>query len=172
MIRNIFGIVANFIIFITLQVLLLNNLHLFRVATLFLYVYVIVKIPINITRSQTIVVSFLLGLIMDMFTNTLGMHAAACTLAGFFREPLMNAYVGREMPEEGVPSFRRLGRSAYVKLLLSIVILHHVTLFLIESLSLFDPFFLTLRIIASVIMTSLCIFILELFNISKKNETI
>jgi rod shape-determining protein MreD len=164
MIKNLFGIVINFVIFITLQVLLLNNVHLFGVATLFLYIYVIIKIPINITRSQIIVVSFLLGLIMDMFTNTPGMHAAACTLAGFFREPLMNVYIGREMLEEGVPSFHLFGRAAYFKWIISIVILHHVTLFLIESLSLFDPFFLTLRIIASVIMTSFCIFILESFK--------
>ncbi|MDR1407673.1 MAG: rod shape-determining protein MreD [Tannerella sp.] len=172
MIKNIFKIVVNFLIFTSLQVLLLNNLHLFGVTTLFLYVYVIVKIPTNITRSQIIVISFLLGLAIDMFTNTLGLHAAACTLAGFFREPLMNVYTEREMPEEGTPSSRLLGRGAYIRLVLSIVILHHVTLFLIESLSLFDPLFLTLRIITSVIMTSLCIFILESFNILRRHEAI
>ncbi|MDR0757559.1 MAG: rod shape-determining protein MreD [Tannerella sp.] len=171
MIKSIFGIVVKFLIYITLQVLLLNNLHLFGVATLFLYVYVIIRIPINFTRSQVIVIAFLLGLIIDMFTNTLGMHAAACALAGFFREPLLKAYTEREMLEEGVPSSRRLGWSAYIKLTLSVVILHHVTLFLIESLSLSDPLFLMLRIVASVILTSICIFIIELFNILKKSET-
>ncbi|MDR1332686.1 MAG: rod shape-determining protein MreD [Tannerella sp.] len=171
MIRSIFKIAVNFLFFISLQVLLLNSLHLFRVTTLFLYVYVIIKIPINITRSQTIFISFLLGLIIDMFTNTLGMHAAACALAGFFREPLMKAYTEREIPEEGIPSSRHLGQGAYIRLVLSLVILHHVALFLIESLSLFDPLFLTLRIVTSVILTSLCIFILESFTIFRKHET-
>jgi rod shape-determining protein MreD len=151
-------------------VYLLNNIRLFGIATLFLYVYVIIKVPINVTRSKMIIISFLLGLIMDMFTNTLGMHAAACVLAGFFREPLMKAYTEREMLEEGVPSSQRLGWNAYIKIVLSVVILHHVTLFLIESLSLFDPLFLLLRIVASVILTSLCIFIMESFNILRRNE--
>lgn len=171
MIKNLIKIAINFLIFIALQVVLLNNIHLFRVTTLFLYIYVIIKIPMSLTRSWTVVISFLLGLIIDLFSNTIGMHAAACTLAGFFREPLIKAYTEREVFDYDTPSWR-LGMGAYTKLVFSLVILHHVTLFLIESLSLFDPLFLTLRIVSSVILTSLCIFVLDSFNVFRKNGAI
>jgi len=170
MIKSLFKVIVMFLVFTLLQVLLLNRIHLFGVASLFLYVFVIIKIPVNVTRSQIVIISFLLGLAVDIFTNTLGMHAAACTLAGFFREPLINAFIEREKLGDDVsPSAQLLGMGAYLKIVVSVVFLHHITLFVIESFSLFDPLFLTVRIVASVILTSLIILVLEPFNIFNRN---
>ena len=85
MIKQTIHIVLQFVGFVLLQVWVLNNIHLFRVAELFLYIYVIVKFPTQMSRSQMVVTSFLLGFAIDMFSNTPGMHAAACSLTGFLR---------------------------------------------------------------------------------------
>ena len=80
MIKNLIKILIYFVLFIPAQVLIMDNIHLFRMATPFLYLYIIVKIPVNMTRSSVIAVSFFVGIVIDMFSNTLGMHAAACSL--------------------------------------------------------------------------------------------
>jgi rod shape-determining protein MreD len=128
-----------------------------------------VKIPTNISRSQMLTIAFLLGIIMDVFSNTLGIHAAACTLAGMFRNPLIRAFSDKELPEESSPSYRTLGVGAFMRYVLSLVALHHIALFSIESISLFDPVFLLIRIFACVILTSFLIFIVEGFIIERKS---
>ena len=50
--------------------------------------------PVGTSRDLVVLFSFLIGLVIDMFSNTPGMHAAACTLAGFIREPLIRFFYG------------------------------------------------------------------------------
>ena len=170
MIKNLVKILIYFVLFVSIQVLILNNIHLFRIATPFLYVYVIIKTPVNVSRSTMIIVSFLLGIVIDMFSNTLGMHAAACSLAGMIRNPLIFTFSEKELTENTLPSYRTLGVGAFMKYVISLVALHHITLFLIESISFFDPVFLSFRIFATVILTVLFIFIVEAFIIERKKS--
>ncbi|MDR2627762.1 MAG: rod shape-determining protein MreD [Dysgonamonadaceae bacterium] len=158
-----------FVFFAALQVLILNNIHFFRIAIPFLYIYVILKMPIDTGRIQLVLISFLLGLIIDLFSNTMGMHAAACSLIGFVREPLLTLLDDKDMVKGASPSYYTMSTGAFMRYVLFIVVLHHVTLFLIESISLFDPLFLLLRIFSCVILTSLCIFIVEVFNVNRKS---
>ncbi|MDR3261083.1 MAG: rod shape-determining protein MreD [Tannerella sp.] len=169
MIKFIIKIVVGFVFFVLLQVWVLNDIHLFKIVEPFLYIYVIVKFPVRMTRVQILLVSFLLGLVIDMFSNTLGMHAAACSLIGFLRNPLMGAYVDKDVMEGATPSYRTFGTGAFMRYTVTLVIIHHVVLFLIESISLFDPVFLLLRIFASIILTTLCIFVVEAFNVNRKS---
>jgi rod shape-determining protein MreD len=168
MIKSLVKVLIYFVLFVSVQIIILNNINLFRIATPFLYLYIIVKIPVNVSRSQVITISFLLGIVIDMFSNTLGMHAAACSLAGMLRNPLMYTFSVKEFAENASPSYRTLGVSAFMKYVLSLVVVHHILLFLIESISLFDPVFLIFRIFANVILTVLFIFIIEAFNLERK----
>ncbi|MDR0844844.1 MAG: rod shape-determining protein MreD [Tannerella sp.] len=169
MIKHILKISINFVFFVLLQVWVLNNVHLFNIVGPFLYIYVIVKFPMQMPRSQIILISFLLGLSIDVFSNTPGMHAAACTLIGFLRNPLIGAFVDKETAEGATPSYYAFGTGAFMRYTFTLVVIHHVVLFLIESISLFDPVFLLLRIFASVILTTLCIFVVEAFNLGRKS---
>jgi len=169
MIKSFYKTGLYFVCCVAIQVLILNNIHLFRIATPFLYLYVIVKIPANISRSPTILISFFLGITMDIFFNTSGMHAAACTLAGMFRTPILDSFSGKELLEDASPSYRTLGISAFMKYATLLVTIHHIALFSIESVSLFDPVFLMTRIFACVFMTTLLVFIVEAFHIERKS---
>ena len=93
------------------------------------------------------------------------MHAFACTLAGFCREGLIQMYMGKDLPEGIYPSYRTFGYGVFFRYVLTFVVLHHVALFLIESLTLFDPLFLAIRILASVLLTTLLICTAEAFNL-------
>ena len=79
-----------FVVLVLIQALILNNIHFLRIATPFLYLYFIIKMPVGTSRDLVVLFSFLIGLVIDMFSNTPGMHAAACTLAGFIREPMFD----------------------------------------------------------------------------------
>lgn len=170
MINNLIRGLLYFVILALIQVLILNNIHFLRIATPFLYLYFIVKMPVGSSRDLVVLFSFLIGLVIDVFSNTPGMHAAACTLTGFIREPLIRFYMGKDLPDGIYPSYKTFGYGGFFRNVLSLVLIHHVTLFLIESLTLFDPLFLALRIGASVITTTLLICTIEAFNIETQKS--
>ena len=169
MINNLIRGLLYFVVLVLIQVLILNNIHFLRIATPFLYLYFIVKMPVGSPRDLVVLFSFLIGLVIDVFSNTPGMHAAACTLTGFIREPLIRFYMGKDLPDGIYPSYKTFGYGGFFRYVLSLVVIHHVTLFLIESLT-FDPLFLAIRIGASVVTTTLLICTIEAFNIETQKS--
>ena len=170
MINNILRGFFYFVVLVLIQVLVLNNIHFLRVATPFLYLYFILKMPVGTSRTNVVFFSFLIGLVIDIFSNTPGMHVAACTFAGFIREPLIRLFMGKDLPEGIYPSYKTFGYGGFFRYTLLFVVIHHVTLFLIESLTFFDPLFLALRIGASVVTTILLICTIEAFNIESQKS--
>ena len=69
-----------FIGLVLLQVLVLNRMHMNGYATPFFFIYFILKYNSGVSRNTLMVWSFLLGLTVDIFSNTPGMNAAAATL--------------------------------------------------------------------------------------------
>ena len=76
-----------------------------------------------------------------------------------------------DLPENLYPSYKTFGYGNFIRFTFVLVLLHHVALFLIETLTLFDPLFLTVRILASITMTTVFICIVEAFNLeARRNE--
>ena len=153
-----------FVIFMLLQVLVLNSISFLRIATPFLYLYFLIKLPVGVSNSVMLVLSFLTGLVLDMFTNTPGIHAAACTFSGFYRENLIRLFIGKDFSKGVYPSMDAFGLGGFFRYALSFVALHHIILFLIEAFTLFDALFMLVRILSSMLITVLFICIVEAFN--------
>lgn len=165
MINSIVRGAIYFIICVLLQIYIFNNIHFLRVATPFVYLYFIIKLPVGMAQSKVVFLSFLIGLVIDMFGNTPGMHAAACTMAGFCRESLITFFAGKDLPDGIYPSFKTFTYGVYFRYVLCFVLIQNTVLFLVESLTLFDPLFLLIRMGASVILTVILIMGAESFNI-------
>jgi rod shape-determining protein MreD len=146
----------------------MNNIHLFGIITPFVYLYAILKFPVDMTRSNVTIISFLLGLTIDVFSNTFGMHAAACSFIGFIRMPLLERFVDmKELPDGSIPSYQLFGFGKFMRYAFILVTLHHIVLFLVESFSLFQPMLMITRMLSSILLTSLLMFIIEAFNLGK-----
>ena len=127
MINNLLRGFIYFVVFVLIQVLILNNIHFLRIATPFLYLYFIIKMPVGSSRTQVVFFSFIAGVVIDTFSNTPGMHAAACTLAGFCREPLIRVFMGKDLPEGIYPSYKTFGFGGFFRYVLSFVLIQHTT---------------------------------------------
>jgi rod shape-determining protein MreD len=160
---NIVRNLVYFVVLVLVQVLLLNNIHFLRLVTPFLYIYFIIKLPVGYSSVRVTFLSFLLGIVMDMLSNTPGMHAAACTLAGFARPFIIQAFMREDLSENLIPSYKTFGYGQFIRFTLLFVSLHHAALFLIESTMLFDPLFLAIRVAAGIVVTTLFICVAESF---------
>ena len=153
-----------FCLFVLIQVLFLNNIYYLRIVTPFLYLYFLIKLPIDTSRVAMLLLSFGTGLVIDMFSNTHGLHAAACTFAGFYRNKLLNLVLDKEISYRTYPSFRNIGVATFLKYIFLFISVHCVTLFLIESFSFFDLEMLAIRIASGILLTTLVICVVEAFN--------
>ena len=163
--------IISFIVFVLLQTLVIDNIYLFGIVTPFIYIYIIMKFRIDLSRSVVIILSFLLGLSIDIFSNTIGIHAAACSLIGFIRFPLLEQFVDmKEFPDRSVPSLRLFGFSKFFRYILIMVALHHVILFTVESFSFYQPWLMFTRMISSILLTLVLMFIIEAFNPGNKRK--
>ena len=148
-----------FFVLIIAQVVICNNICLFNVAVPIIFIYLIVRLPLTMNINIVLTVSFFIGLLIDMFSNTQGMHALSCTILAFIRRPILRLYVPREEDiADGEISIKSVGTSPYYKYLLTFVLTYCVIIFTIESLS----FFNILRLLSQIIFSTILSFIIIL----------
>jgi rod shape-determining protein MreD len=154
-----------FILLVLLQIWLFNNIHLFGVATPFVYLYFTLKLPVKMNRNIVLFLSALVGLIIDLFGSTLGLNMSVMVIVGFLRFYLLKLFAPRDVFEDYVPSFAALGNFMFVRYVGTVTFIHVTVLHLLESFTLFDPIRLVLRILGSFLLTVLLICAIESINI-------
>ena len=151
-----------FIILIPVQVLILNNINLGGHINPYLYVYFILLLPFETAGWLSLISSFGIGLLVDIFSVTPGMHAAASTFMAFLR-PMVIRNVGSSKDyESGMrPSIRDLGFRWFITYSVILIFFHNLFLFLVEVFR-FTRFFDTLqRALLSTIFTVMLVVIMQ-----------
>lgn len=151
-----------FVLLVLLQVLIFNNLDLGGYVNPFPYIYLLLVLPIATGRIQTLFIGFFLGLTIDVFSDTGGMHAAASTLIAFYRPLYLKAQAPREGYDLGaVPDVRTFGIAWFIPYAVLLVVLHHLVLFYLEVFR-FSEFFHTLfKTVLSSLLTLFFVFMAE-----------
>ena len=165
MIREIYRNIGNFIFIILLQVLILNNIEFSGFINPYLYLLFILLLPFETPKWVLLIVAFILGLTIDIFSNTLGMHAFATVAIAFLRPYILKIFSPREGYESGMrPGLQTFGWEWLLKYSVIMVFIHHFILFYIETFK-FQMFFSTLlRVILSTIFTVILIILSQLLT--------
>ena len=141
--------IAWFVGLVLVQVLLLNNICLFGLATPFIYIYFILALDRDVDRNALMAVAFALGLLVDVFSNTPGVNAGASVLVAFLRPSLLRLFAPREEFENFEPGISVMGVWPFVRYAVVVVLLHHMAAFLL------------LRILCSTVLTVLLVMAIE-----------
>ena len=153
--------IAWFIGLTLIQVLLLNNICLFGYATPFIYVYFLLVIDKDVDQSVLMLMAFLLGLIVDLFSNTPGVNAGASVLLAFMRPGLLQLFSPRGEYDNFEPGIYTLGFWAFVRYIVVLVFIHHATLFILEEFSFANIEYMSLRIVCSSLLTVMLVMAIE-----------
>lgn len=153
------------VIFTLVQVLILNHIHLFNVATPLVYVYFVLLFPRNHQRWLSIILSFFLGLILDSFSNTPGETAFALTLTAFVQPYVLDLYLDRDDSNDFTPSMANMGFVKYATYVLLLTFVFCFTLFSLEAFSFFNWLQWLLCILGSWVVT--CIIIIAIDSVRK-----
>jgi len=168
MLINIFKYLVIFVVSVLCQVLFFNNILIGRMISPFFYILFLILLPFNTPRAWLLTLAFLLGLSIDVFTNTLGVHAFACVLVAFIRPGVLSLIASRESLESvSAPRVENMSLQWFAGYAAFIVVVHHLVLFYIEAFT-FEGFFFTfIRVILSSILT-LTLVVLSQFLIFRK----
>lgn len=161
--NRIFISILGFILFLMAQVLLLKNLVLFGSAFCFLYVLYILLLPVDLKIIPTLLIAFVLGLGVDFFYDTLGIHTASILFIAFVRKQWLSTVTPTGGYDDDIsPSMLNMGIGWFATYALPIFLVHHSLFFFIESwgTQLFFP--VLQKIIASVIFVFLMSIIVQL----------
>jgi rod shape-determining protein MreD len=160
--------IFRFIGLLTAQILVFNNIDFFGFINPFPYLLFIILFPVNGNKTALLVTSFTLGIIMDMFSNSGGVHATACLMLAYFRPYIFKFSFGVSYEYQTIRLNDVLTPERFSFILIS-VIMHHFILFLLE---IFKISFLWDILVRTILTTAfslvVCISIIYLFKPSRR----
>lgn len=160
--QHILGIVFSFILYLLMQVTLVRNMILFDTAFCYVYVAFIILLPFEIGPVLLMVIAFLCGFMVDIFYDSLGIHAAACVLIAFLRPFWTKTVPPRGGYEMGMrPTIKIMGFSWFLTFTLPLILIHHAMLFFVEAGGMHLFGFTLVKVISSTILTFLVVVILQ-----------
>ena len=164
MINFIYRNIWRFIFVIILQVFVLNNIDLGQYINPYFYVIFILLLPFETPRWILLISGFALGISLDLFSQTPGMHASATVFVAFMRPYVLSLIAPRENYELGtLPRIYYYGFGWFFKYTIILVLLHHIFLFYVEAFT-FQDFFQTLgRALMSSVFTIVLIVLSQFF---------
>lgn len=160
-----FGIrnIVQFVLFVALQVLLMDNMVLFGAGFCFIYVAFLLFLPIHINRVLLLFLGFLVGLSVDVFYDTAGIHAAASVLLAFLRPYVLNLLTPRDgYDTSDSVNIHIMGVRWFLVYTFLLLLAHHTAVFFLEAVSFKEAGYTLAKIFFSTLFTGAVMVILQL----------
>jgi hypothetical protein len=115
-------------------------------------------------------VALVLGLALDYFTKTPGLHAAPCLLIAYLRPFIINILITQEGAEANYeePSIQSMGFASYFIYVTILIVMHHSFLFLLEALQFAGLWYFLGKTLLSSAISLLLILITELLFVRRQ----
>ena len=159
---------ARFIVMLALQVVIFNNINFFGYINPYPYVLFILLFPVNGNKFGLLLASFSIGIMMDMFCNSGGVHATASLLLAYMRPVFFRFSFGISYEYQTIKINDRLTPERFSFILVSIFT-HHFILFLLEVFNFGLIIDILIRTLLSSIFTIIiCLLIIYIFKPAKR----
>lgn len=160
--------IFRFILLLLAQIVVFNNMNFLGYISPYPYVLFIVLFPVNGNKYGLLLSCFLLGIILDIFSNSGGIHAASSVILAYYRPYLFKFCFGVSYEYQTVKLNDVLTPERFSFILLSVLI-HHIVLFILETFQISFFWDILLRILLSSIFTIvICIIIIYLIKPNRR----
>lgn len=158
-------------VLVFIQVFLLKNITLYDLATPYLYILFILLLPFETPNVLLYVLSFAMGIVIDAFYDTPGLHAAACVLLAFVRILFISITVQKEgFDNEPEPTLGIMGFRWFFMYALILTSIHHFFLLNLEVFRLSEIQYTFGRFVLSSVFTVFLMLISGLLFFRRKER--
>jgi len=128
-------------------------------------------LPFKTSKYLVLLLGFLLGLSIDIFSNTPGIHASATTFMAFLRPSVIKRLFNRESTDNKIlPPVCSMEISWFTKYTVILVLAHHLFLFYIEAFSFTNFFFTLSRCLSSAVFSIILLIISQLLFFKEQQK--
>tara|TARA_B110000003_G_C16469203_1_gene464940 strand:+ start:104 stop:607 length:504 start_codon:yes stop_codon:yes gene_type:complete len=154
-------------LFILLQVLVLNEVLFFTYINPYLYLALIINLPLKTPKWFLLFYAFALGFFIDLFSGSLGFHSTATIFFSFIKPVISKITIPYNILEDTDEiTLNKIGAKSFIVFSFLMILTHSIILFGLEHLHL--NFCILGKIIASSLVTLVLILISEIFKSPKK----
>ncbi len=164
--RDLLMNIGRFFFLVLLQVFVFNKIYLWGYINPFAFLMFVILLPYEISGMALLFFSFLMGFTIDLFSGTLGVHAAATTFVGFARSAILNTIMPkRDNDSTSQPGVNYMGIQTYLIYVLIIAIIHHFVFFFLDTLRVSElPQILMRTLLSSLTTTTIIVVLTILFK--------
>ena len=161
--NNLITYITQTFLFVIIQVLVLNEILFFTFINPFLYIILIITLPLSTPKWSLLLYAFFVGFIIDLFSDSIGFHSTALVFMAFIKPFISKLTIPHNiLSETDKITLNKVGPKSFITFTSILTIIHHVLLFTITHLDL--NFNIILKSISSVIVTLILIVITQLFE--------
>nr|WP_299435209.1 rod shape-determining protein MreD [uncultured Maribacter sp.] len=165
---NFFINILRFTLLVLVQVLVFNRLNFFGFINPMIYILFLYWYPIKENRAAFIGLSFLLGLCIDFFSDTMAINAAATVTIAYLRPVIMNFVFGVNLEFQSF-KLRNTTKVQQITFLALLIVVHHFVFFTLEIFSFTNLLLILKKTLAIGLATLiLCLLFSTLFSVKKE----
>lgn len=159
---------ARFVVLVLVQVLIFNHIDFMGYINPYVYVLFVLLYPANNNRTLFIFLAFLLGLCVDVFSDSGGVHAAACLTIAYIRPVFLKFSFGTVYDYQSI-KFDQIDFGNKLTYFSALVFIHHLIMFSLEIFNISKIILILEKTLFSGIFTILlCLIITILFSPKRK----
>lgn len=133
---NVLRNILKFVVLLLVQLILLNHIHILGYISPIVIAYMTMNFRRGCSRISLLLWGFAIGLVYDVFSNTMGIGMASCTLLGMIQPILLKLFTPRDAADDLEPSMRTLGARRYTLYALFSMLIFHTVFYLLDALTL------------------------------------
>lgn len=151
-----------FVILVLIQVLLMNHIVLFNSAVCLVFIYFLIKLPINLAPNLLLTLGFILGLSVDVLSDTPGLNALCCTILASLKKPVFYAYEQHDDQKRNIsPAIGTMGFLNFSKYVFSLSAIYCILAFFVEFVSFSDIVQILIKAGASTLFTFMVVLAID-----------
>lgn len=163
--------IIRFLVLILAQAFLFKNIGYYNLASPFPYIMALMLLPARIPKFSLFLIAFLTGITIDMFYDTLGVHAAACVTLAWARVVFINLTLqDDDLDATSAPGIGQMSFRWFLIYTFVLSFFHHFALYFLEVFSLSNFLYTLTSILFSCIFTTVLIVIFELILYRRKKR--
>lgn len=160
--------IIRFVVLLLVQVVICNNINFLGYINPYIYIIFIFLFPIKEDRLVLLLVSFVLGMLVDLFSDSGGVHAAAAVFLAYSRPVLLKTSFGMLYEHQSV-KFSNTEIGSLITYVTFGTLIHHFILFSLEIFNISNILLILKKTLFSSIFTILLsVLIIILFSRNKK----
>ncbi len=156
---------------VLVQALLMNHIVLFDCAVCFIFIYFLIKLPMEISSNWLLTLGFFLGLSVDVLSDTIGLNSLCCTILALLKKPVFYAYEQHDDHNRDIsPGIATLGWLNFGKYIVSMSAIYSLMAVTLEYAAFVDILTMLIKTAGSAVFTFIMILAIDAI-IGKKQQS-